>query len=165
MSLFFLFISYYNIPNHMENISDSTLLEYKEAFGLFDRDGDGEIGASELGNVMRALGQTPTQTELNTIISDFDTSGSESIDFSEFMTLMTQQEKTGRLTEQDLIDAFVVFDSDRNGHISVNDIRHIMTCLGDKLTDSEFEEMMTEVDPDGDGMIDYEHFSNVIMRD
>ena len=40
------------------------LLEFKEAFSLFDKDGDGTISINELGTVLRSLGQNPTEQEL-----------------------------------------------------------------------------------------------------
>lgn len=44
------------------------LAEWKEAFQLFDKDGDGSIATTELGTVMRALGASPTQAEVAEMI-------------------------------------------------------------------------------------------------
>ena len=44
-----------------------------------------------------------------------------------------------------------VFDRDGNGFISAAELRHVMTNLGEKLTDEEVDEMIREADVDGDG--------------
>ena len=49
-----------------------------------------------------------------------------------------------------------VFDRDGNGFISAAELRHVMTNLGEKLTDEEVDEMIREADVDGDGQINYE---------
>lgn len=49
--------------------------EFQEAFNLFDRDGDGLISAKELGSVLRTLGQTPTEAEVQALITEADTDG------------------------------------------------------------------------------------------
>lgn len=53
--------------------------EYREAFDLFDKDGDGSITTSELGVVMRSLGQEPTVKELENMIKEIDEDGIYSI--------------------------------------------------------------------------------------
>ena len=58
--------------------------------------------------------------------------------------------------EEEIKEAFRVFDKDGNGHISAAELRHIMTNLGEKLTDEEVDEMIKEADIDGDGHINYE---------
>ena len=49
--------------------------EFKEHFEMFDRDGDGTITTSELGTVMKNLGQNPSQDELHQMISEVDEDG------------------------------------------------------------------------------------------
>ena len=49
--------------------------EFKEAFSLFDKDGNGVIVTKELGTVMRSLGQNPTEAELQDMINEVDADG------------------------------------------------------------------------------------------
>ena len=49
--------------------------EFREAFGLFDKNGDGTISSSELGTIMRSLGQNPTESELQDMINEVDVDG------------------------------------------------------------------------------------------
>ena len=53
----------------------AVVAEFKEAFKLFDKDGDGTITGKELGAVMRGLGQNPTESEINAMINEVDTDG------------------------------------------------------------------------------------------
>merc|ERR1712146_261223 len=57
-------------------LSDEQIAEFKEAFLLFDKDGDGTITTKELGTVMRSLGQNPTEAELHDMINEVDNDGS-----------------------------------------------------------------------------------------
>merc|ERR1711862_684505 len=54
-------------------------------------------------------------------------------------------------TEEELIEAFKVFDRDGNGYISAAELRHVMTNLGEKLTDEEVFDMIREADIDSCG--------------
>ena len=57
-------------------------------------------------------------------------------------------------SEEEIREAFKVFDRDNNGFISSAELRHVMTSIGEKLTDDEVDEMIREADQDGDGKID-----------
>lgn len=69
---------------------------------------------------------------------------------------MMSKKITTNDTEEEIKDAFRIFDKDGNGLISAHELRQIMANLGEKLTDEELDEMMREADLNGDGQIDYE---------
>ncbi|KAJ3613183.1 hypothetical protein NHX12_019435 [Muraenolepis orangiensis] len=140
-----------------DQLTEEQIAEFKEAFSLFDKDGDGTITTKELGTVMRSLGQNPTEAELQDMINEVDADGNGTIDFPEFLTMMARKMKDTD-SEEEIREAFRVFDKDGNGYISAAELRHVMTNLGEKLTDEEVDEMIREADIDGDGQVNYEEF-------
>merc|ERR1719321_986456 len=102
----------------VDQLTEEQVSEFKEAFSLFDKDGDGSITTKEL--------------------QDTD-------------------------TEDDLKEAFKVFDKDHDGYISAAELRHVLTNIGEKLTDDEVDEMIREADIDGDGSIDYNEFVKMMV--
>merc|ERR1711898_39597 len=80
----------------------------------------------------------------------------------QFLNLMAKKMKDTD-SEEEIKEAFKVFDKDGNGFISAAELRHVMTNLGEKLTDEEVDEMIREADVDGDGQINYEEFVKMMM--
>ena len=76
-----------------DQLTEEQIAEFKEAFSLFDKDGDGTITTKELGTVMRSLGQNPTEAELQDMMSKFNADGNGAIDFDAFLTMMAQKVK------------------------------------------------------------------------
>jgi Ca2+-binding EF-hand superfamily protein len=70
--------------------------------------------------------------------------------------MMAKRLTDGGDPEEDLKEAFKVFDKDNNGFISQSELRLVMVNLGEKLTDDELKEMILEADIDGDGQVNYE---------
>jgi len=138
-------------------LSNDEIEEFREAFSMFDKNGDGTISSAELGTIMRSLGQNPTENELMDMINEVDIDGNGTIDFREFLNMMAKKVNKSD-SEEELREAFRVFDKDGNGHISANELRTVMTTLGEKLTDEEVDEMIFEADLDGDGQVNYEEF-------
>ncbi|CAL5332987.1 unnamed protein product [Camellia sinensis] len=74
------------------------------------------------------------------MINEVDADGNGTIDFPEFLNLMARKMKDTD-SEEERKEAFRVFDKDQNGFISAAELRHVMTNLGEKLTDEEVDEM------------------------
>ncbi|CDW53538.1 Calmodulin [Trichuris trichiura] len=140
-------------------LADEQIAEFQEAFNLFDKDGDGKITSQELGVVMRSLGQRPTESELRDMVNEVDEDGNGTIEFDEFLQMMSRKMKDSD-SEQELREAFQVFDKDKDGFISASELHYVMTNLGEKLTDEEVQEMIREADLDGDGLVNYNGTSN-----
>jgi len=139
------------------------LAAYRHAFQLFDADGDGTISIKELYEVMRSLGQNPTETEIEDMINEVDTDRNGTIDFEEFCKMMKTPAKDIDM-ETEMKAAFKVFDRDGSGTISLDELRNVMKSFGEILTDDELDSMIKEVDKNGDGSIDYEEFVSFMMN-
>ena len=100
--------------------------------------------------------------ELTKNLYFFET-GNGTIDFPEFLTMMARKMKDTD-SEEEIREAFRVFDKDGNGFISAAELRHVMTNLGEKLTDEEVDEMIREADIDGDGQVNYEGYGFSLFK-
>jgi len=135
----------------------------KDAFALFDTDNDGVITKEELGAVMGELGLQATPSQLEDMINEIDLDGGGTVDLEEFIKMMTVETKPANI-EQEMRNAFKVFDKDNSGTISADEIAQVMATFGQNLSEDELQFMIQEVDKNGDGTIDYEEFVMFCME-
>lgn len=136
--------------------------DFQEAFTIFDKDEDGKINAKELGFVMRAMGHNLCETELRDIIKDVDADEDGAINISEFLMITPRYIKETN-AEEELRQAFAVFDNEQKGFLDVEDLRRYMTNMGDKLSDEEVEEMLRHAPVDKDGRLYYHEFIKLML--
>ena len=125
------------------------------AFKAYDKEAKGEIPSSMLGTVMKNLGYNLKPDQLAEAIEAVDSDGSGWIDFDEFMALMTKKTKEAQ-DEQELREVFRVLDKSNTGQINCEDLRVIFKTLDPDMTDGEVDTIITEVDEDGSGTLDFE---------
>ncbi len=139
--------------------SPDKMQEISEGFVLFDQDRDGSITAEELGKVMFSFGDKPNEEEVRAMIRANDTSGDGAIDFPEFVRMMYQAP-----SQQEVRAAFVTFDRDNDEFIDQKELLLAMSNIGEELNDEEISAMIEEVDDNGDGLVDYPEFVEIMTR-
>ncbi|KAF9903271.1 hypothetical protein EC991_004043 [Linnemannia zychae] len=137
----------------------STPTEFKEAFNLFDRKGSGNIAASSLGNLLRSIGQNPTQSEIAELVAQADPSSTGVVSFDSFTKIALRADgfKPAGTPDQ-LIEGFKVFDTQNNGTIPATELRHVLTTMGEVLSAEEIDDLMAGALVDKDGLVNYEVF-------
>lgn len=112
---------------------------------------------------MRALGFEPSKEEIRKLISQIDKDGSGTVEFSEFLAMMTT--KMGeRDSREEMLKAFRLFDDDESGKISFKNLKRVAMELGEIISDEELQEMIDEADRDGDGEVSQEEFIRIMEK-
>lgn len=134
----------------------------KQIFTLFDRDGDGKVDCHELGTVLRASGRLPSEIEISELQNSLPSKTFFS--FADLLSILSKLPPIDPVTLRSaLLDAFRVFDQQGSGEIGAQELSHIMTSLGEKLTEEEALEMIKLADPNGTGIVKYENFVDKLV--
>ena len=135
----------------------------KEVFDEIDTSGDGKLDAGELKMAFRTLGLEFTTDELLKLVSEFDPDNTGSIDYESFFNLIHNS-----MTKKDPMDkiklSFQMLDENKTGKITLANLKHVASQLGEDISEQELQEMINEADLDGDGKISYDEYLNMMLK-
>ena len=129
-----------------------------DIFKAFDSNNDGMLDKRELvagynkffnGDIERA------EFEASQIMSKLDFNGNGTIDYSEFM--IANIDPAQLIQEEKLREIFELFDTDRSGNITIDEIKKVLggNGKGSEVDETEWERIVAEVDMEGDGEISF----------
>ncbi|OIT31282.1 PREDICTED: calcium-binding protein CML24-like [Nicotiana attenuata] len=145
-------------------VSTAEMDEVAKVFRKFDTNGDGKISLSELGAILNALGSTTSPDEVKRIMLEVDTDGDGFIDLKEFAAFHCPGGGTDGDNSKELREAFDLYDKDKNGKITAAELHSVMKNLGEKCSLKDCRRMISSVDVDGDGCVNFEEFKKMMSR-
>jgi centrin-1 len=131
-------------------LSADEVQEVKDAFDLFDGDNSGAVSVNELIEAMQSLGLEQKNEAVFNMIKEIDTDGSGELEFQEFLEMMTAR-LTNKTPRADIERVFKLFDADRTGEISLDNLKRVASELGEEVSNEELQEMVQRNDVDKDG--------------
>ncbi|KAL6001489.1 hypothetical protein ACLOJK_007227 [Asimina triloba] len=139
--------------------------EIEMIFNRFDSDSDGKISTGELASVLQALGSAPTPVDVERMIAAIDTDRDGFINLEEFAGFLAGEDGgDGRKRDgfEDLKDAFDMYDLNKDGWISAVELNKVLKSLGEECTVQDCHRMISTVDSDGDGKVNFEEFKKMM---
>merc|ERR1711994_928711 len=116
---------------------------YQDAFAHFDSLKNGMISTKLLGPLLRHCGENPSESEIQDMVNEVDKDATGTIKFPNFLDLMSIKFSDNN-AEDEIREAFKVFDGDGNGYINRQELRSVMMNLGEKLSDVEIEGLIND---------------------
>merc|ERR1712241_1264183 len=153
------------MPEKTQGFTEDQVEDFKEVFQLFDTKGDGLIQVTQVGDVLRALGQNPTEGDVKKLVQSTNSKGGPDarVTFETFLPLL--QAVSGKKitdTVDDFVEGLRHFDKEGNGRISAIELRHLLTGLGEKMSEEEVEQLIHGKE-DSQGNINYEEFVKMVL--
>ena len=143
-----------------KRIPEEVFAEYQDLFDSYDLNKNGKIERKEMKTILKKLGKEGTEEEIEQIWKSMNKIESDSTisfnDFIEFIKRFNLSKNT--MSTDDIINAFEIFDKNHDGTLSINEFKHILMDLGQKFSEDEVNEIITEIDLDNNGKINYRDF-------
>ena len=137
------------------------LKELKKQFINIAGSRDSSIDKNILKTLTKNLEQNYSEQELEHLINEVDEDGNGKIELDEFIKILANKS----LGDEHIIkQAFAILDRTNSGYITPSDLRHAMLCLGENYTIEEIHEMISLVDDDLDGVINFQEFNKLVKK-
>lgn len=103
------------VADALEQLSADQIEQFRKYFNMFDKEGKGYIRATQVGQILRTMGQAFEERDLKQLIKEFDADGSGEIEFEEFAAMVANfvvNNENDEGLEEELREAFRLYDKE-----------------------------------------------------
>ncbi|PVH77463.1 EF-hand [Cadophora sp. DSE1049] len=144
-------------------LSEKEIAECHETFRAFDKDGNGSFDLEELSTVLKSTGRVYSKDQIQKAMDRIAGAGNAAcITFEQFSALLRAD--MNLTLEARILQRFRMFDADRSGEISLDELKKCIQGMDDLVTGAEIEEMLRVCDGDLNGEVSFEEFSAMLPK-
>ncbi|XP_055295231.1 troponin C [Sitodiplosis mosellana] len=146
---------------------DQKVAIMRKAFQMFDTQKTGLIETIKISTILNTMGQLFDDNELNALIDENDPDATGKVNFDGFTNIAGHflEEEDAEAMQQELKEAFRLYDREGNGYITTSTLKEILAALDDKLNSADLDGIIAEIDTDGSGTVDFDEFMEMMTGD
>ncbi|XP_049282908.1 troponin C isoform X1 [Anopheles funestus] len=144
---------------------EQRMLIMRKAFQMFDTAKTGFIETIKISTILNTMGQLFDEGELQDLIDEEDPESTGRVNFDGFANIASnflQEEEDAEAMQQELKEAFRLYDREGNGYITTSTLKEILKALDDKLSNEDLDGIIGEIDTDGSGTVDFDEFMEMM---
>ncbi|XP_039435880.1 troponin C-like isoform X1 [Culex pipiens pallens] len=144
---------------------EQRLIIMRKAFQMFDTTKSGLIETVKISTILNTLGQQFDEGELQDLIDEEDPDNTGKVNFDGFANIAANfliEEEDAEAMQQELKEAFRLYDREGNGYITTSTLKEILAALDDKLSSEDLDGIIQEIDTDGSGTVDFDEFMEMM---
>ncbi|XP_052120846.1 troponin C [Frankliniella occidentalis] len=148
----------------LQDDDEQKMLMLRKAFQMFDTTKSGSIETMKISTILNTLGLLFDDGELQNVISEVDSNNQGKVDFDGFCEIAAHflEEEDSEAMQQELKEAFRLYDREGNGYITTKTLKEILAALDDKLNNDDLDGIIQEIDTDGSGTVDFDEFMEMM---
>ncbi|XP_065835068.1 uncharacterized protein [Oscarella lobularis] len=146
----------------LEVLTAQEIRDLRMVFDAFDVDSSQSVDDRELQRAMRILGFPISIVDARNMIDDLNCG--QTIGFEEFLRFVTEKQGNDRDLHDEIMQGFHLFDKQKQGKITVEDLRLVCDEVGERMSDHELKEMINVADRDGDAAVSSKEFVEIMLR-
>ena len=132
-------------PYRKDRFNELELTKFRECFTFFDKFGDGNLLTQDIGLALRAMGALINERDIILLTKKYDPTKSGKVSFDDYVNMMS--EVVDKPDNPDLIkQSFSCFDKSQTGRLDIDEMKHVLTRIGDVLSPEEIQNFMAILD-------------------
>lgn len=145
-------------PEERETLRNEAMKSYEKF-----QEADGSIAIKKLRPSLRAIGFEPKNEDLKRLLAEFDRQDTGFVSREDYLRIVDRK-LNERGVNEEILKAFEMFDCQKVGKISFQDLKRVAEELSENISDEELHEMIREADKNQDSYVDKDEFLEIMKK-